>query len=60
MSDNSAGHRFDVFISYSRRDAAFARRLQMALVGYRPPRDLPVPQRALRIFRDESDFQGAD
>jgi hypothetical protein len=53
-------HRFDVFISYSRRDAAFARRLQRALSGYTPPADLPVPQRRLRVFRDESDFQGSE
>lgn len=52
--------KFDVFISYSRRDAAFARRLQRALSSYLPPRDLPVPQRRLRVFRDESDFQGGE
>lgn len=53
-------HRFDVFISYSRRDAAFAQQLQRALGNYAPPRDLPVPQRRLRVFRDESDFQGTE
>ena len=50
--------KFDVFISYSRRDLAFARRLQRALDNYTPPRDLRVPQRRLRVFRDESDFRG--
>ena len=49
---------FDVFISYSRRDIAFARRLHRALDTYTPPRDLRVPQRRLRVFRDESDFRG--
>lgn len=49
---------FDVFISYSRRDAAFARKLQRALDNYTPPGDLPLPQRRLRTFRDESDFKG--
>ena len=53
-------YKFDVFISYSRRDAAFARRLQRALGSYAPPADLPVPQRRLRVFRDESDFQGTE
>ena len=50
--------KFDVFISYSRRDLAFARRLHRALDNYTPPRDLRVPQRRLRVFRDESDFRG--
>src|SRR5215203_5241123 len=50
--------KFDVFISYSRRDLAFARKLQRALDNYTPPRDLRVPQRRLRVFRDESDFRG--
>ena len=53
-------HTYDVFISYSRRDAAFARQLQRALANYAPPRDLAVPQRRLRVFRDESDFQGTE
>ncbi len=49
---------FDVFISYSRRDAPFARTLQRALDNYTPPGDLPLPHRRLRTFRDESDFRG--
>ena len=53
-------HKFDVFISYSRRDAAFARSLHRALASYAPPGDLAVPQRRLRVFRDESDFQGTE
>ncbi len=53
-------HKFDVFISYSRRDSAFARRLYRALTGYTPPRDLPVPPRRLRVFLDETDFQGTE
>ena len=51
---------FDVFISYSRKDAPFARLLEQALRGYRPPKDLAVPQRNLRVFRDEADFTGAE
>lgn len=62
MTDASApaDFRFDVFISYSRKDAAFARRLEQALKAYAPPRDLPAPQRTLRVFRDESDFVGTE
>ena len=51
---------YDAFISYSRKDLAFARRLHEALRSYRPPRDLPVPQRALRVFRDEEDLSGTE
>lgn len=58
MNDRAFG--FDAFISYSRKDAAFARLLYQALRSYRPPRDLPVPQRALRVFRDETDFVGPE
>lgn len=50
----------DVFLSYSRRDAAAARRIEQALRNYRPPKGLAVPQRPLRVFRDETDFTGAD
>jgi|SRR5688572_7124529 len=53
-------YRFDAFISYSHRDAAFARRLHRALSAYHPPGELRVPQRRLRVFRDESDFQGPE
>jgi len=50
----------DAFISYSRRDKAFGELLEKALEKYRPPEDLPVPQRQLRIFRDEEDFIGTE
>jgi WD40 repeat protein len=50
----------DVFISYSRKDTAFARRLDKALREYRPPRDLAVPQRHLRVFLDQEDFTGVE
>jgi hypothetical protein len=46
------------FISYSRKDIEFARKLEKALEDYKPPKDLNVPQRNLVIFRDESDFTG--
>ena len=50
----------DAFISYSRKDRAFAVRLQKALGNYVPPRDLPLPHRRLDVFRDEEDFTGAE
>lgn len=50
----------DVFISYSRKDKEFARLLEQALEAYRPPRNLPVPQRNLVVFRDEADFTGVE
>ena len=50
----------DVFISYSRKDTGFARRLDKALREYRPPRDLAVPQRHLRVFLDQEDFTGVE
>lgn len=52
--------KYDAFISYSRKDSEFARRLEQALRTYKPPKDLAIPQRYLRVFRDESDFQGVE
>ena len=49
---------FDAFISYSRHDMEFARRLERALESYQPPSGLGLPQRRLRVFRDETDFTG--
>ena len=48
----------DAFISYSRKDIEFARKLEKALEDYKPPRDIKVPQRNLVVFRDETDFTG--
>src|SRR5262245_40267615 len=53
-------HVHDVFISYSRKDRAFARRLDKALRNYQPPADLDLPQRHLRVFLDEEDFTGVE
>ena len=50
----------DAFISYSRKDKGFAARLDKALESYKPPKDLPLPQRFLDVFRDESDFTGVE
>ena len=50
----------DVFMSYSRKDKEFARKLEKALEEYKPPKDLKVPQRNLVVFRDEADFTGVE
>jgi hypothetical protein len=50
----------DAFISYSRKDIEFARRIEKALEDYKPPKDLNVPQRRLEVFRDEADFTGVE
>src|SRR5262249_61156667 len=52
------GH--DIFISYSRKDGEFARRLDAVLAAYKPPKDLKAPHRNLVVFRDEEDFTGAE
>ena len=50
----------DAFISYSRRDRAFAAQLEKALKGYKPPQGVGLPPRYINIFRDESDFTGTE
>jgi hypothetical protein len=64
MDDAAAGARaapiHDAFISYSRKDAVFARRLEKALEEFKPPRDLPVEHRSLDVFLDEGDLVGPD
>jgi hypothetical protein len=48
----------DAFIGHSRRNRAFAARLEAALENYRPPPELRTPGRRLSVFRDEGDFSG--
>ena len=60
MTEPEVSFAHDAFISYSRKDKIFAARLERALEEFKPPRDLPVPQRHLDIFRDEGDFTGTD
>lgn len=51
----------DIFISYSRKDIKFARRLEKALEAYKPPKDLKeTPYRNLVVFRDEEDITGVE
>src|SRR6266540_3537229 len=52
--------RFDAFLSYSRKDLDFAKCLEKKLRSYLPPRDLPVPHRRLRVFRDQADISGVE
>ena len=53
-------HAFDVFLSYSHKDAAFAARLEDALESYRIPRGLRGVVRNLNVFRDEKDITAGD
>lgn len=59
-ASNSAAPAFDAFISYSRRDAAFAERLHRALAAYSPPRALQTTSGRLKVFRDTADFTGSE
>lgn len=58
--DEQSAYSHDVFISYSRKNEAFAAKLEQSLKDYKPPKDLNVPQRRLNVFRDESDFTGSE
>jgi hypothetical protein len=51
---------YDAFISYSRKDQAFAQLLERRLEAYRPPRGLGLPPSQLRVFLDSSDIRGPD
>jgi hypothetical protein len=50
----------DAFISYSRKNEAFARQLQRALENFKPPKDLNAPHRYLEVFRDKEDFAAGE
>src|SRR5713226_8293134 len=50
----------DIFISYSRKDTAFAEALHQSLQKYAPPRGLNAPQRRLNVFRDTEDLTGTE
>jgi hypothetical protein len=56
----SLSYTHDAFISYSRRNEAFARELQRALENFKPPKDLNAPQRYLEVFRDKEDFTAGE
>ncbi len=58
MTESEATH--DVFVSYSRQESDFARRLERQLESYSPPKALGLPARRLRVFLDTSDIRGED
>ncbi len=60
LRDSLAPGEWDIFISYSRKDQDFARKLHAALNAYHPPRSLPLPQRRIHAFLDTLDYAGAD
>ncbi|MDQ3130697.1 MAG: TIR domain-containing protein [Acidobacteriota bacterium] len=60
MTDNTKSYKYDVFISYSRKNEAFAGKLEQALESYKPEKDLKVPQRFIEAFRDKEDFTGSN
>jgi WD40 repeat protein len=52
-------YQFDVFLSYSRKDEEFARKLEEALENYRLPKDVKtslVSKNRLSVFRDKRDL----
>lgn len=51
---------FDAFISYSRKDSAFAAALERALESYAPPAGIARDRRRLTVFRDEQDLTGPE
>ena len=56
MAAGAAKH--DAFISYSRKNEAFASRLEQALESFTAPPGLRDSPRHLEIFRDKQDFTG--
>ena len=60
LVDQLNPNEYDIFISYSRKNIDFARKLESALNNYTPPTLLNIPQRKLKVFRDESDASGVD
>lgn len=58
MSNSSKAFLYDAFISYSRMDEAFAKRLESELEKYRFPRGILGDRNRLNIFRDVADLVG--
>lgn len=51
---------YDAFISYSRKDVAFAALLESTLKDYKPPHGSVNRGNFLKVFRDESDMTGSE
>src|SRR5689334_18744092 len=52
-------YQFDVFLSYSRKDEGFGKRLEDALENYTLPKDVnsrAISRKRLNVFRDKKDF----
>ncbi|RMF61139.1 MAG: TIR domain-containing protein [Calditrichaeota bacterium] len=60
MGEKNQVQEYDAFISYSRKDKEFAIKLEKALENFKPPKIQGVPQRHLKIFRDEEDLSGTE
>ena len=59
MDSDAPKYLHDAFLSYSRKDVAFAKALEGHLENFKTPNGLQIPEHNLAIFRDESDFTGA-
>ena len=54
-----ANYKFDVFLSYSRKDEEFGKRLEEALENYALPKDVQarsISKKRLNVFRDKKDL----
>jgi hypothetical protein len=60
ITEEITSYKYDAFISYSRKNQAFAQKLEQSLENYKPEKSLSVPQRHIEIFRDHEDFTGGD
>jgi hypothetical protein len=61
MEDSN--YKFDVFLSYSRKDEEFGKRLEEALENYTLPKDVQtrsVSKKRLNVFRDKKDLVPTD
>src|ERR1700755_2672418 len=59
----AGGYQFDAFLSYSRKDEEFGRRLEEALKNYRPPKNVKSysgSTNRLNVFRDKKDMVPTD